>query len=623
METIKEARSAMDENKPYVMRWNFQSESSISLVVTGGNPYSGQPLKPESGQCINAGATYNYLLFNTLNIDIHSNFDGKGDTFRSTTIKMVTDNNDNTYPLDDSQILAFAYDASKSHYSGDPLKDTWNYFNVTAPGLRPLVITNDGWSNGQGNSDPGPTAGQSFWVQDSGMDPKRWMPDGGAIYQSTAELSGSNDGRAYPIHLDEGEPTWKPSGGVGAAREGLWQIDIKIGSDGTQNSGFCETFYLAERTNLYWGAGNYSDGNGGGGRNVYTREIDILETYWTNGSAQINLPDNVHDRTPPFSHTLTGWNTEYNPAAPPGINLSDLRWSNVGGAPTKDFLTFGCLIRGDNLWLYAYKADNTQWYCTTAIPKSNSKYVQNGDFVPYIGTWRYPGAPSHKPGFKTGYKNFIYLPANNPMIANKNPKDNPEAFGKTLLRLLYVVNYGAAEITRVVVPEKGKNKSGPSLKIGPQRFVEVSPGQVAGDLPWYLGRDANDRPTASKVESLPAVISFDSIEGVNCLTAVVTAAPLRLTGQNVHVVNYYGHKLTGLFVLPATGEKGFPLEIGPRSFVRVTTQQVPGKRPWYVTDDTKTRLASHEIQTLPAIFSFAPLTGVPSPWLTAVAYPAK
>ena len=82
----------------------------------------------------------------------------------------------------------------------------------------------------------------------------------------------------------------------------------------------------------------------------------------------------------------------------------------------------------DSLWIYAYKTDGTQWYCTDAIPL-DSDYDQTGDFVPYIGTW---GKAGSSDVFETGYNHYVYLPTTDSRIAGKNPKDNPEAFGPTL-----------------------------------------------------------------------------------------------------------------------------------------------------------------------------------------------
>ena len=55
--------------------------------------------------------------------------------------------------------------------------------------------------------------------------------------------------------------------------------------------------------------------------------------------------------------------------------------------------------------------------------------MQEGNFVPYIGTWSQPATAGD---FKTGYNNFIYLDADDDKIKGLNPKDNPEAFGAVL-----------------------------------------------------------------------------------------------------------------------------------------------------------------------------------------------
>ena len=105
-------------------------------------------------------------------------------------------------------------------------------------------------------------------------------------------------------------------------------------------------------------------------------------------------------------------------------------WSDVGGAPTSDFITFGALISNNTLWFYSYKSDGSQWYVSDPIEMSNKTYTQKYPFVPYIGTWT---SNSETPGnFKTGYKNFVYLKSTDSKISGKNPKDNPEAFCSVL-----------------------------------------------------------------------------------------------------------------------------------------------------------------------------------------------
>jgi hypothetical protein len=280
-------------------------------------------------------------------------------------------------------------------------------------GSAPPIISNLGWFNGQGNFDSDPTVGKNFWVQDYGIG--MWSADSAidAIGQSTAGPQFSS--RAYPIHIDQGAPNWIVSGGVGVAFDGLWQIDIQIGSDGRSTNPFCETFYLAERANFVAGPVNYLDGSPDHPA-PYGREIDIMETKWADGGPSMNLPN--------------GGNTGWNPASIWEFLKGSPKWSDVGGAPTPRFITFGCLIREDNLWLYAYDGFN-QWYCTEAVPK-NSSYVQNYKFAPYIGTWATSGI-QRGGGFWTRYKNFVYLTQNDVQIINKNPHDNPDAFGKVLI----------------------------------------------------------------------------------------------------------------------------------------------------------------------------------------------
>ncbi len=90
-----------------------------------------------------------------------------------------------------------------------PYKDPQSYQlkckGIHRPAVAPPIITNDGWSSGQGNNDSKPIVGECFWVQDYGMDePGRWTAKDGAIYQSTDKLSPSSDNlssRAYPIRI--------------------------------------------------------------------------------------------------------------------------------------------------------------------------------------------------------------------------------------------------------------------------------------------------------------------------------------------------------------------------------------------------------------------------------------
>jgi hypothetical protein len=375
------------------------------------------------------------------------------------------------------------------HY-GDPVLPQVQLRCAKVIGSGPPIISNKNWANGQRNASDTATHDVDFWVTDYGQE--KWSPvtpindkepQAQGIQQSTAGPDWGS--RAYPIHIDKDPTVWKVSGSkYGVAKEGLWQIAIKIGSTGqpddgdkTPPIGWCETFYIAERLpplkgdphDLHWGADYYSDGQGGGlwgdkeqqekelstkkvpvwkdpnpkeygklveGRGAYSREIDIMETMWSPKGPQINLGNmgggtawNVHAKTANY-----------------GLKQPFPLWSEVGGAPTKDFIIFGCLIRGDNLWLYAYKGPgvdinhkNGQWYCTDAIPKKPDKdprtgklYEQKGPFVPYIGTW----TNGKKDGnFFTKYNHFIYLRHDDPQLRITetgrlaNPLDNWNYFG--------------------------------------------------------------------------------------------------------------------------------------------------------------------------------------------------
>ncbi|MGA7454469.1 MAG: hypothetical protein WBW73_25515, partial [Rhodoplanes sp.] len=422
------------EDNPYIMIWNIAS-TTFSLKVTGGDSYdSNHALSPKIGDCINPGPPYGYVLFTKLNVDIYSGPNGSDEKLDSTTI-LIDRTGQYPYPIDTKNILQMAYDQAHSHYPPKP--DPWaarNYFNITAPKLpivksAPPIITNIGWWNGQGNFDSAPIVGKNFWVTDFGDG--RWSPDSRANVDSICQSTALDEGdprpgsRAYPIHIDSGAPDWKVSFGVGAAKEGLWQIDVNLGSDG--HAPYCETFYLSERRSADWGVDNYGDG--GGKANYCSREIDILETRWAPTGPNLNLPNICG----------SGWNPDYNNKGAGGdwgIKQGYPKWSDIGWLPMKqwlsnewplpDFLTFGCLIRGDKLWLYAYKGrayNWVQWYCTKPILKK-SPYNQEHPFVPYIGTWT-DIDQSRGGGFCTQYRNLDYLPPDDKQIKDKDPQTNP------------------------------------------------------------------------------------------------------------------------------------------------------------------------------------------------------
>lgn len=402
---------------PFITK--FYNKTGFSLKVSGGEKYSGQEsLEPPRDTVIEDGAHYDYCLFNYILLDVYSGVGATG-SYLGTASVSVKGSGDSRYLLDDNNLLIFAYNDRNSEYPGD---DCWQYRraeDITAPSIvnGPPIITNN-WTSGMGSSDIGATAGDSYWMQDYGMNEDgRWTASDNAIYQSTAKMGDNVGSRAYPAYLASGSPTWTINDytddstivAPGTAFDGCWQIGIKFGSNGSGD--FCETFYLAERFTLSPGASNYADGAGSGGN--YSREIDIVETKWKPLGPQSNCP----------TGNGTGWTGSFS-----SVQMGD--WTDVGGCPTSDFITFGCLIRGDDLWFYAYKPDGTQWFAQN-VPKSNNDYVQKAPFVPYIGTW---GSSKSDGGFSTGYNNFVYLAQDDASITGLNPVDNPEAFGTPLVK---------------------------------------------------------------------------------------------------------------------------------------------------------------------------------------------
>jgi hypothetical protein len=467
------------DDDPLIMSWGIDGDYGFALEVTGGTPYSGQTLNPPVGTMMvpSSGASYVTVIFDALNMNIWA---ANGTPLGSITAKTeyVTngDNNGQNYPYSSGTFntgtspyltgatLAFAYNASKSITdTGSPWSENWWYDLSISPAsfnLGPAAIPNANWSNGLGNSESIPVTGMNFWAIDYGMDftpntgvadDYRWYASDGAIWQSTEKINqyGGYGSRAYATQLVQDSTTgdWSGvSGGTGVAYDGCWQIDIKIGSDGTLNSlvggaqAFCETFYLAERINLYPGTANYLDGSsaGGSGNNSqYGREIDIMETSWNGAGATASTPTGPQVNLPngnPGNGNNTGW------LASPvngqtGVNQKAADWSDVGGAPTSDFVTFGILIKGNQIWFYAYKPDGTQWYSYGPIDKTNTTYNQVGPFVPYIGTWNNDlTSAAAQAGFVTGYKNFVYTANTDSMIKGFNPKKHPKKFGRALLR---------------------------------------------------------------------------------------------------------------------------------------------------------------------------------------------
>jgi hypothetical protein len=465
------------DNNPCIMKWGIAEEYGFALQVTGGTPYTNQTLNPPVGTMLvpSSGASYGYVIFNSLNMDIWAlngtklgSITAKTKYVKSGDVPPPGISSGQNYPYSSGNFsgstylqgatLAFTYDPSKSTSDDNPWKESWWYDLSIFPAsfnLGPAVIPNAGWSNGLGNVESIGVNGQNFWAIDYGMDfipnssnldDYRWYAKDNAIWQSTKNIRGYGSGsRAYAVQLQQDATTgeWSGAEGTGVAYDGCWQIDIKIGSDGTLNSGlpgkngtqtFCETFYLAERQALFPGVANYLDGSDAGGsqkNSQYGREIDIMETSWNGYGATTSTPPGPQVNLP--NGSATGWLQDPQNGQD-GVNQKTADWSAVGGAPTSDFVTFGVLIQDDKIWFYANKPNGDQWYCIGPIAKTNTAYQQAGPFVPYIGTWNNtdPSTMAPSGGFATGYKNFVYLPNSDAKIDGFNPKDNPEKFGGAL-----------------------------------------------------------------------------------------------------------------------------------------------------------------------------------------------
>ncbi len=399
--------------------WGWNNDSPYDFEITAA---SGANASPAVGTVIPAGGRLGGIMGTGFEFDILTA--GGTEILGHSVIASGTDSSGNDYLYDTENLATFNYNSADSASAGD----TVNWQDVTID-LAPAVISNVGWTSGMGNTSPAATPGQSFWALDYGSEAGRWTIQGGAAYQSNAALDsggGTNYGsRAFPAALDA---NYQASYGPGSGFDGLWQMDIKIGSTGSSDNSFVETFYLAERKDPRVGPEYYADGSPEGGPAGWSREIDIMETRWNSGGKvgpQLNLPTGQGNGGP-----FTGWTTDTT-----YYNTVLGEWTDIGGAPMEQFATFGILIRGESLWIYAYKPDGTLWYSTEEIIEQ-SDYQQAAPFVPYIGTWANPdvlGSATINDLFSTGYKNFVYLPADNPLIASANPLDNPNAFGPSLV----------------------------------------------------------------------------------------------------------------------------------------------------------------------------------------------
>lgn len=399
--------SSSDNSK---MVWSIDDSQQISLRA--GNASGGA--SPSSQTILNPGDLWQSVSTGTddwLVLDIFASPDAQN-YINTTTVHIKTGAPVGTNSGGTSDgFLTFTY-------VKDTLGIPWYTIKSTQVVTTPPIISNN-WENGLDNNNDTLVVPGSYWVQDYGFDDTgRWKADGTAVYQNTDKSPTAEQltfgSRAYPIHILDNKYEID-STAHGIAFDGVWQIDIKIGSDGTHDNLYCETFYLAERKNLVWGASNYSDGSDAGGPAGHSTEIDIIETKWNGGSItevgpQFNLPNGGN----------TGWNIDNEITKAQG--LMKAQWSQFYGSPASDFATFGIAILDDGLYFYGYKGD-TQIYAYGPVKRNNPNYPQNSPFVPYIGTWT--ESSTITPGnFSTGYKNFVYKDKSkitgNPVLNKEN-----------------------------------------------------------------------------------------------------------------------------------------------------------------------------------------------------------
>ena len=426
-------------DKPADSTWH--NTGKVTLRISSGNTGGGHAdFSPAIGSLLAPGQTwpnvnggdYGYLVIDILN----------GPTYLTTTTVHWKGPKPDYKPIDPP----VSEDGSdkpdnllKFTKNGD---GTYNVEYTKTSVSAPPTIGLINWEGGQTGKSPFATPA-SYWVQDYGFeDTTRWTSDGTSTVQGTQETGSDKYGynygsRAYPVNiLNEAYAVNNDAYGVGM--NGVWQIDIKIGSNGgvgSPDSSYCETFYLAERADMIWDVKNYLDDSPEGGsraKSQYGREIDIMETKWQPTGPQVNLPNG----DPTNTLSQMGWNTDL--AGKHGYNKLATTWDSLYKAPGTDFATFGVAILSEGLYFYGYKGA-TQVYCIGPLVEKNDNYTQKNPFVPYIGTWTNqdlgkPGAykKAIPGGFSTSYKNFIYVAEDDAKIKGKNPKDNPEAFGKTL-----------------------------------------------------------------------------------------------------------------------------------------------------------------------------------------------
>jgi len=412
------------------------TSSQGTLRVSQGNPQSGHDdFSPTVGTELVPNGTWNnvnggawaYLVLDILN----------GTTYLTTTTVHFTDpvggapldppvsmdgNNKPDGALTFTKVGDNSYDVSYGKSSYPP----------------PYTTGLIDWTGGQTGKEPFSTPG-SYWTQDYNFDDTlRWTSDGTSTVQNTKQTGNSVYGynygsRAYPVNVLDSDMKTDDSA-YGVAMDGVWQIDIKIGSNGGgtyPDSLFCETFYLAERKVMMWDNKYYLDNSPKGGSQQYSqygREIDIMETKWQPSGPQANLPNG----NPSDPSSQMSWNTEV--SGTNGYNKLEAKWEQMYSTfpnPTT-YATFGIAILDDGLYFYGYNDKGTQVYVDGPIVLKNDGYTQENPFVPYIGTWTKQDTktkPGIEGGFSTSYKNFIYKKKTE---VSGNPITNKSGFGPGL-----------------------------------------------------------------------------------------------------------------------------------------------------------------------------------------------
>ena len=444
----------------------FKNLTPYNLTTFKGGGFNDQPLNPAIGNTLAASTgSYDYVIFNWMLFDIYEPANNlhvgqvqvklkqtqSGDYYLAVTCDPPCQNPTTsacswagvTQGLSPGAQFSLV---QNGNVQGHPVYEfhclNCGVVNCGTPGPPPAaanLIPNYNWLSGMRNDNTTPVAGSSYWMLDYGSEKERWTVDiaTASIVQTTQkDPTTQNCGsRAYPATL--GSNTGPPySPGVGCAKSGCWQIEIK--TDGKYDGGTdaCITFYLAQRKNNNYAPGpqNYGDGAGSGGN--FLMELDIFESGWHPDGPQYNFPHPGGAGQPKWTAAPDSSNS----------NVQGGSWKDVSttGVLT-DFVTFGCYIDDaqprKNCWMYAYKPNGQQWYCSVPIPNSGD-LLQN-DLVPYIGVWTktdgdptWPKCLSTTPEFKTFYRNFVYLPVS-AFPPGANPKSNPGMFGPVLARTCY------------------------------------------------------------------------------------------------------------------------------------------------------------------------------------------